>query len=668
MKHLRLTLLCFFVASVALSVFSQSWATLMSRGSSDLTNYNRAISSGSSQALAYKSAYSAADAYSQAIGMLDSSSPEYRECRKALRELFPIMSDGAYFFANIGDQDKVLQYSCMHIDISLLSAFADEGLQNYPSYPVLANLAATNLFNRGEFARASEYFKAYLNTTDMANREQAFEGLARCFYEQKDFGWAAHIASQGAAYYPSNWNMLLIGIESYGNSGDDDKMGILLDRALGMNPNHPGLLEYKGKLLERQKNFKDAASVYRRLYSLDSGSMDYALHLGFNLYNEAASAIQRSMATGVNKSEEAALSNYAKSYFSQAAPVLQSVLDASPYAANVARSVAMCYAMTNDGVKLQKANETITAMRGTTVRAGDIPTLDMTYKPTKETSPVPETPAYSTPVYTNPVAEVFPASDVDINIPQTDIRNEKTYAIVIGNEIYRHTIPVPYAHNDCNVFAEYCKKVLGIPEDNIRELHDVTIGGMREQISYLKKRTEVDPDELSIIFYYAGHGLPNYENGSAYLWPVDASGTNMELCLPIEELCSSFDEMRAKKVTVFLDACFSGNSRSNEMLFAERFAEFEVEDLVAKGNTVVFSATTGKQAAQGYDEQKHGFFTYYLLKSLQESGGSITLKALADNVRRNVAAKVLDKGKKEQTPTVSPSPALGDSWESRTLY
>lgn len=662
MRFFRFIFFVAIAAILSMTASAQSWSSLIAKGNSDLSTYNRSVSSGSSMTLAYKSAYSAADAFSQAIKSVQSDSPEYRECRKALRELFPIMSDAAYYFANAGDQEKVLQYACMHVDISLLSAFADEGLQNYPSYPVLANLAATNLFNRGEYGKASEYFKAYLNTTDLSNRELAFEGLARCFYEQKDYDWAAYIAAQGSGYYPSNWNMLLIGIESYGNSGEDDKMGILLDRALSMSPDHSGLLEYKGKLLERQKNFKDASGVYRKLYSMDSHSMDYALHLGFNLYNEATSAIQRSKAPGMDKSEVVALSNYAKSYFLQAAPILQSVLDSSPYAANVARSVAMCYAMSNDAVKLQKANETITAMRGTTVRAGDIPTLDMTYKPTKETTPISEI-----PVYSNPVAESYPSSDVDINIPVTGVRNDKTYAVVIGNEKYKHHAAVPYAHNDCKVFAEYCNKVLGIPDDNIRICYDATLAELKEQVNYLSKRTDISPDEISIIFYYAGHGLPDVANSSAYLLPSDASGTDMELCFSLNGLYDSFDKMPAKEVTVFLDACFSGATRSNEMLFAERFVEFEVEDFVAKGTTVVFSATNGKQTAMGYDEQKHGFFTYYLLKSLQESKGTITLKNLADNLQRNVEAKALDKKNKRQTPKVTPSPALGDSWHSRTL-
>ena len=126
--------------------------------------------------------------------------------------------------------------------------------------------------------------------------------------------------------------------------------------------------------------------------------------------------------------------------------------------------------------------------------------------------------------------------------------------------------------------------------------------------------------------------------------------------------------MPLRQCTVFLDACFSGATRDNEMLFAERFVEFEVEDLVSKGNTVVFSATTGKQTAMGYDDQNHGFFTYYLLKALQESKGEICLKDLADNICTNVAAKSLDKKNKSQTPQVNPAPTLGDSWKTRTLF
>ena len=643
------------IAAIPFCGYAQS-SSFLAKGKNAYANYNRNISSGLNKAQAYQSALDASDAYIKAIKEYQSGSPEYAECRKALRELFPVMSDAAYFFANANAQDKVLRYACAHIDISLLSAFVADGLQEYPSYPTLANLAATNLFNRGEYEKAIDYYKAYLSTTDLSSRELAFEGLARCFYEKHDYDSAAYIASQGSNFYPSNWNMLLIGIESYGHGGNDDKLAVLLDRALAIRPDHKGLLEYQGKLFERQKKFESAARTFERLYSVNDMSLDYTLHLGFNLYNAATEALRTSKSPGMNESETKNLDQKARLLFSKAVPLLQTVHENTPYAANVARALAMCYAMTNDNARLEKANESLAALSVGTVSKYEIPTIDLSYKPTVNINTA-----------QNNQQDTKPSSDVDINIPETGRVNDKTYVVVFGNEKYKHHSDVPYAYNDSRVFAEYCHKVLGVPEDNIRKYTDATYSEINEQIKYLQKRCSVSPGELNIIFYYAGHGIPKVDERTAYLLPTDASGTDFGSCICLNTLYDTFDNMNAKNVTVFLDACFSGATRNSEMLFAERFVEMEVDDFVAKGNTVVFSATEGNQTAMGYDDQQHGFFTYYLLKSLQESKGNITLKDLADSIHKNVKAKSLDKKNKAQTPKVTPSPALGNSWESRTL-
>lgn len=643
------------IESITICGYSQS-SSFITKGKTAFAEYNRNISSGLSKAQAYQSALDASEAFMKGIREVPSDSPEYTECRKALRELFPVMSDAAYFFANANAQDKVLRYACAHIDISLLSAFAADGLQEYPSYPTLANLAATNLFNRGEYEKAIDYYKAYLSTTDLSDRELAFEGLARCYYEKHEYDSAAYIASQGSKYYPTNWNMLLIGIESYGHGGNDERMAVLLDRALAIRPDHKGLLEYQGKLLECQKKFESAARTFERLYSINDMSLDYTLHLGFNLYNAATEALRTAKSPGMQESEANELDKKSRMLFNKAIPLLQIVHENTPYAANVARALALCYAMTNDNSRLEKANESLAALSVGAVSKYEIPTIDLSYKPTVNINTA-----------QNIQQDAKPTSDVDINIPETRLVNDKTYVVVIGNEKYKHHSDVPYVYNDSRVFAEYCHKVLGVPEDNIRKLTDATYSEINEQIKYLQKRCGVSPGELNIIFYYAGHGIPKVEERTAYLLPADASGTDFESCICLNSLYDTFDNMEAKNVTVFLDACFSGATRNSEMLFAERFVEMEVDDFIAKGNTVVFSATEGNQTAMGYDDQQHGFFTYYLLKCLQESKGNITLKELADNILKNVKAKSLDKKNKEQTPKVTPSPALGNSWESRTL-
>ena len=47
-------------------------------------------------------------------------------------------------------------------------------------------------------------------------------------------------------------------------------------------------------------------------------------------------------------------------------------------------------------------------------------------------------------------------SEVDKNIPLTNIQNKNTFVVVIANENYQSVASVPYALNDGNIFREYC--------------------------------------------------------------------------------------------------------------------------------------------------------------------------------------------------------------------
>ena len=78
---------------------------------------------------------------------------------------------------------------------------------------------------------------------------------------------------------------------------------------------------------------------------------------------------------------------------------------------------------------------------------------------------------------------------------------------------------------------------------------------------------------------------------------------------------------------------------------------------------VVFSATTGNETAQGYPEQGHGLFTYYLLKALKDSDGDISYGTLSDEIISNVSLQAANmKIRKKQTPTTNASDKLIDIW------
>ena len=68
-----------------------------------------------------------------------------------------------------------------------------------------------------------------------------------------------------------------------------------------------------------------------------------------------------------------------------------------------------------------------------------------------------------------------------------------------------------------------------------------------------------------------------------------------------------------------------------------------------------------------YKEKGHGLFTYFLLKKLKESKGNATLGELTDYVNEEVAQFSIVENGKSQTPTVTKSRNLQQTWRSKKL-
>ena len=262
--------------------------------------------------------------------------------------------------------------------------------------------------------------------------------------------------------------------------------------------------------------------------------------------------------------------------------------------------------------------------------------------------------------------------DVDFDIPITGVSQENTYALIIGNEDYRSKQKgltteqnVEFAANDALVFSEYCIKTLGIPPNQVRLLQDATAAEMNQAIAWLTNLARVENGKAKLIFYYSGHGLPHEQTKEAYLVPVDVSGTSLEYAVGVNDLYSRLTEHPALQVTVFLDACFSGGAR-NEGLLAMRGVRIKPKENEISGNLVVLSSSTGDESSASYTEKQHGYFTYFLLKKLQETKGEATLAELNDYLKQSVAKASALEGK-IQTPQVKVSPQLEDSWGSLKL-
>ena len=170
-----------------------------------------------------------------------------------------------------------------------------------------------------------------------------------------------------------------------------------------------------------------------------------------------------------------------------------------------------------------------------------------------------------------------------------------------------------------------------------------------------------------LIFYYAGHGLPDEATNTPYIVPVDGNYGNLTKSgINLYDMYNTFGSTNAAQVLVFMDACFSGGAR-DAGLVAARAVKIKPKKGELKGNIVVYSATSAEQAAMPFREKQHGLFTYYLLKKLQDSKGKTTLSELSDYLQENVAKKSLLVNQKDQEPEVLPSDKLLGTWKTIKL-
>ncbi len=256
-------------------------------------------------------------------------------------------------------------------------------------------------------------------------------------------------------------------------------------------------------------------------------------------------------------------------------------------------------------------------------------------------------------------------NDIDNDIPKTSASHANTFALIIANENYRREEQVPYALNDGRIFAEYLRNTLGVPEKNIQLYTDASLNDIKYGINRLAQICDAFGSDASVIVYYAGHGVPDEKSLDAHLLPVDGYGSDASTGYSLNSLMESLSSLPAKQTVLLLDACFSGSQRSGKMMASNsRGVKLKPRSAEVGGKVVVLSATQGDETAYPFEGQDHGMFTYFLLKKLKESKGSVTLGELSDYIITNVKRASVINNEKIQTPTVKASEALTTSWRN----
>lgn len=236
--------------------------------------------------------------------------------------------------------------------------------------------------------------------------------------------------------------------------------------------------------------------------------------------------------------------------------------------------------------------------------------------------------------------------------PKTNVKNEETFAVIIANEDYEMAGKVEMATNDGLAMKEYLINTFGLSENQVLYYPNATFGRMNKAIGDLANIAEAFDGDINLIFYYAGHGIPDNATKDAYLMPVDADGSDISVCYSLKKLYKNIDDMKLKQAVVFLDACFSGAKRDGDMVVAARGVAIKPKEEKPTGNTIVFTAASDEETAFSYEEQQHGLFTYFLLKKFQEKKNKLSIGELADYISKNVSRQSILVNGKKQTPTI----------------
>jgi hypothetical protein len=273
--------------------------------------------------------------------------------------------------------------------------------------------------------------------------------------------------------------------------------------------------------------------------------------------------------------------------------------------------------------------------------------------------------AVADPAPNDGLASAPPAllDEVERDLPRAVAPNPDAIAVVIGVERYASLPAARFAAGDARLFGRYAAAAFGVSDDRnhlyVRTDADATGNEFRKLFGddgWLARRVRPTTD---LYVYFSGHGAPDVKTRAPYLLPTDADAAYpRETGYALTQLYQQLARLDVRTVTVFLDACFTGATRSSGTLFAgARSIVISVEHpALLRDNFAVIAAAGGDQIASDYPEKRHGLFTYYALLGLRgaadaDADRAVTVAELERYLANTVpgAAASLDR---EQTPVV----------------
>ena len=186
-------------------------------------------------------------------------------------------------------------------------------------------------------------------------------------------------------------------------------------------------------------------------------------------------------------------------------------------------------------------------------------------------------------------------------------------------ESYENAPTASFADRDAQYFVDYATRVLGVPARNIKLLVNDKAGLISIKATLKQWLPAVaGAGGADVDLFFGGHVLASADGDRLFLLPFDANvGLLEDSALVREEVFAALADAAPKSVTVFLDTCFSGGTRTADMLVADaRGLRVSAKSDNLPGNFTVLSAAANDQISSSLPEAKHGLFSYFLIAGL----------------------------------------------------
>jgi hypothetical protein len=288
----------------------------------------------------------------------------------------------------------------------------------------------------------------------------------------------------------------------------------------------------------------------------------------------------------------------------------------------------------------------------------------------------------------DPFASVTPAKEVKLS---PVVREKWALVVGVGQYQYAGIRPLKYTAKDARDFAS----LLTNPNYGRFKSSNVTLLTNAEATtnrikSEIERLGEVTGPEDLVVIYLSTHGSPRdlssldvnyivtYDTNPDRLWTTS---------LPMVDVLKDAVRMiRAQRMAIFLDTCFSGaatlaGASLNEAAARQaattgsaaeggkalNFVSGVSQQTLSQSTTgsgggvrVIITASQPNESSYESPKLQNGIFTYYLIEALKQKDGLLPINQVFTHLRDKVAQRVREEKNQIQRPMMEPPETQAD--------